>query len=135
MVIIRNIILLSISIASLNLAKGEDEAKSRSVQEVNSQGLVTILRSTLNSILVLGFMMVVTAALFSSLPLTYFYGFYFGRYYIAPFFYDNLHSQTWKLLLYLKYLNLLRISWKFVLYVHRFILFYKLWIKYLQKVM
>ena len=66
-------------------------------ERTDSDLAVLLTSRSASSVLVFGFMMVVTAALFSILPLTYFFGFYFGRYFIAPLIYSLSSEEIVKI--------------------------------------
>ena len=72
--------------ASWSFAAAETR-ESKSLEE-SGQSYPEVLQFKIVSALLFGFMLVVTAALASMLPLTYFFGFYFGRFFIAPVFYS-----------------------------------------------
>ena len=72
--------------ASWSFAAAETR-ESKSLEE-SGHSYLEVLQFKIVSALLFGFMLVVTAALASMLPLTYFFGFYFGRFFIAPVFYS-----------------------------------------------
>ena len=72
--------------ASCSFAAAETR-ETKSLEE-SGHSYLEVLQLKIVSALLFGFMLVVTAALASMLPLTYFFGFYFGRFFIAPVFYS-----------------------------------------------
>ena len=73
-------------LASCSFATAETP-ESKSLEE-SSFSYLEVIQFKIVSVLLFGFMVVVTAALASLLPLTYFFGFYFGRFFIAPVIYS-----------------------------------------------
>ena len=78
--------------ASSSFATAETR-ESKSIEE-SGVSYLEVLQFQIVSALLFGFMVVVTAALASILPLSYFFGFYFGRFFIAPVFYSAPLTMT-----------------------------------------
>ena len=78
--------------ASCRFATAETK-ESKSIEESGPSSLELIQLKILSAFL-FGFMVVVTAAVASMLPLSYFFGFYFGRFFIAPVFYSDITSMS-----------------------------------------